>query len=383
MPDELIDPARFPSLEAIRNTVALEDDAILRNLKITQGYQELSRAMTAMVRGGNVSWCGFAAWSSKTIGVFLRDASTRERGLHAITQSGLYQFAIRGILGELAKAGLPIGEPPEEVLEKALDKAIESLKLGNVEVYQEIATLYSTLISALGNDANLDLARLAPVTAYLDMRAPEDGGQRLLGQAAENYYRARFEPDGQLKAQLVLLGNAQIGKHEQIRLQPRIEVFLGSSLEQKIVEYWQRVCAGRPAIGRLVTPIARDAGKLAKDEWTRFLTGLVLHLDLPGNERLHLGADVPPPLGKALYPQELQNLNNAEALAILREFGADRSTAAGTGANNWSDLTQRMLYILVLFRSRQLEAILLSDTFSPPQVADLAQGRMPTEPPPL
>jgi hypothetical protein len=378
-----IDPASFPSLPDVGNTVAMNGDPILRNLKITQGYYALSRAMSTMVGGGSVSWCGFASWSSKTIGVSIREADMSNRGLLAITQSRIYQETIQRIVNLLEAAGVIGIGPFDNVITQALDDGIDNLKQGNAEVYGEIGGLYTRLISALGNDVNLDLTRLAPVVAYLDSKPSEQGGQALLRQAAENYYRARFETDPILKAQLVLLANAQVGKHEQMRLQGCLENFLGGALEQRIVQHAQQQCRGIAALEIAVTPIARAAGKFAKEEWTKLLTDVALHLNLPGNETLHLRSDVPPPPGKRLYPPDLQKLSNPAALAILEEFGADTPTAIGTGATDWSNLVQRMHYILVLFRSRQLESILLSEAFSAAQQSDLAAGRMPTAPPAL
>ena len=383
MEPTLIDPASFPSLQDIENTVALNGDPILRNLKITQGYCALSRAMSAMVGGANVSWCGFASWSSKTIGVSIREANMRQRGLVAITQSRFYQDTIQRIVNLLEAEGVIGIGPFDNVIAQALEDGIDSLKQGNAQVYGEIGTLYSRLISALGNDVDLDLTRLAPAIAYLDGKPSERGGQALLRQAAENYYRARFETNPGLKAQLVLLANARVGKHEQMRLQGCLEEFLGAALEQRIVEHAQQQCREIASLEIAVTPIARAAGKLAKEEWTKLLTDFALHLDFRGNETLHLRSDVPSPRGQPLYPAELRDLSNPDALAILEEFGADTPNALGTGATDWTNLGQRMHYILVLFRSRQLESILLSEAFSPAQQSDLAAGRMPTAPPPL
>jgi hypothetical protein len=378
-----IDPASFPSLQDIGNTVAMNGDPILRNLNITQGYYALSRAMSTMVGGGSISWCGFASWSSKTIGVSIREADMSNRGLLAITQSRIYQETIQRIVNLLEAAGVIGIGPFDNVITQALGDGIDNLKQGNAEVYGEIGALYTRLISALGNDVDLDLTRLAPVIAYLDSKPSERGGQALLRQGAENYYRARFETDPSIKAQLMLLANAQVGKHEQMRLQGCLEDFLGGALEQRIVEHAQQQCRGIATLEIAVTPVARAAGKFAKEEWTKLLTDLALHLNLPGNERLHLHSDVPPPLGKPLYPADLQKLSNPDALAILGEFGADTPTAIGTGATDWSNLVQRMHYILVLFRSRQLESILLNEAFSATQQSDLAAGRMPTAPPAL
>ena len=378
-----IDPSTFPSLQDIQNTVALSGNPILRNLKITQDYCALSKALSTMTGGENVSWCGFASWSSKTIGVAVRDANMVQRGLQAITQSPLYRDTIQRALNLLEDAGVVGIAPFDNVITQALDDAIDGLKQGQVEVYGEIAALYSRLIAALGNDADLDLTRLAPVIAPLDSRPSEAGGQELLRRAAENYYRARFETNPSLKAQLVLLANARIGTHEQMRLQGFIDKFLGASIEQRIVEHAQQQCRGIAPLERVVIPVAHAAGKVARNEWAILATDLILHLNLPGNETLHLSLDVPRPRGQALFPPELEDLSNLDAIAILRQFGADGPTAIGSATTDWTNFRQRMRYILVLFRSRQLESILLGDTFSPTQKADIGTGRMPTAPPPL
>src|SRR5262245_3540790 len=229
MSPTLIDPASFPSPQEIEDTVALNGDPILRNLKITQGYCALSSAMSRMVGGANVSWCGFASWSSKTIGVALREADMQQRGLLRITQSPIYQDTIQRVVNLLEAAGVIGIGPFDNVIAQALEDGIDNLKQGNAQVYGEIGTLNCRLISALGNDVDLDLTRLAPAIAYLERKPSEEGGQELLRQAAEDYYRARFEPNPSLKAQLVLLGNARVGKHEQMRLQGCLEAFLGLS----------------------------------------------------------------------------------------------------------------------------------------------------------
>ena len=48
--------------------IAQLDDPILRNLKITQTYCELSKAFN-IKSGTSANWCTFATWASKQAGV--------------------------------------------------------------------------------------------------------------------------------------------------------------------------------------------------------------------------------------------------------------------------------------------------------------------------
>src|SRR5258708_6731922 len=105
----------IPTVQDIQNTVALDSDPILRNLKITQGYHDLSEGMTG---GGHLSWCGFASWSSKTIGQFLRDGTLRARGWQSIHQTPGYDGAISRI-ARILPALAPHGNDPFDNLSTA------------------------------------------------------------------------------------------------------------------------------------------------------------------------------------------------------------------------------------------------------------------------
>ena len=49
-----------------------DPDPILRNLKITQGYRDLSVGMAHLLGNHNVNWATFATWASKTAGLSIR-----------------------------------------------------------------------------------------------------------------------------------------------------------------------------------------------------------------------------------------------------------------------------------------------------------------------
>src|ERR1022692_3363194 len=60
------------SADAIKEIISLDNDPVLRNLKITQCYYDLSQAIAARVGYENANWCTFATWASKTAGHFIR-----------------------------------------------------------------------------------------------------------------------------------------------------------------------------------------------------------------------------------------------------------------------------------------------------------------------
>jgi hypothetical protein len=62
--------AHVPTVEDIDRIAALED-AVVRNLQITQCYHELSAVLMERL-GENANWCTFATWASKQAGQTIR-----------------------------------------------------------------------------------------------------------------------------------------------------------------------------------------------------------------------------------------------------------------------------------------------------------------------
>ena len=53
-------------------SVVENDNLIVRNLQVTQGYYRLSEGMRRCLSSTNVNWCSFATHASKTAGQALR-----------------------------------------------------------------------------------------------------------------------------------------------------------------------------------------------------------------------------------------------------------------------------------------------------------------------
>ena len=106
--------------------------------------------------------------------------------------------------------------------------------------------------------------------------------------------------------------------------------------------------------------------------WLQVSTRYMMTLELP-NGTLYLGRDLPNPPGQPMFPPDLAALQDSELVRLLRIYRADGISTHGSGASEWSNLSERMQYILQLFRSRQQDACLFDPPFD--MVATEAIGR--------
>src|SRR4030066_690718 len=60
----------IPTVKDVARITGISDP-VIRNLNITQGYYELSQAMSKYT-DGNPNWCTFAVWASKQAGQSIR-----------------------------------------------------------------------------------------------------------------------------------------------------------------------------------------------------------------------------------------------------------------------------------------------------------------------
>jgi hypothetical protein len=111
--------------------------------------------------------------------------------------------------------------------------------------------------------------------------------------------------------------------------------------------------------------------KSVERHWEELTTRELMTLELPG-ERLVLGRKLPAPHGQPLYPALLDPVDDPETLDFLRRNGAG-GPAVGE-AVNWTELADRMRYIVDLFRSRQLDAGLQGPPFTAEQRRQLDAG---------
>jgi hypothetical protein len=367
------------SLERVEWIVGLESDPIRRNLLITQCYHDLSASLAQRLGAGHANWCTFATWASRTAGRFIRDEEVPAVFRDVLAGSTHVDRGIERANRALGRVNADATIRKDVVLDIArriVHEVGELITEGNVAVFGELGPVFSRTIAALHEDA--DGSALLRLGATLREGPSERGGQTRLRLALNGYARARAEPDPHRKAELMLLANARIGRHEQIRLQPFIAGSIDAPVRVALLdpadEAARRLPRGlRTACRGALRLALREAGKEAQRHWEELCTRELMTLELPG-ETLVLGRQLPSPKGQPLYPKVLDPVDDPETLDFLRRQGADRPAAAG-GAVNWTRLDDRMRYIADLFRSRQLDASLQGGPFTAEQRRQLDAGR--------
>jgi hypothetical protein len=175
------------------------------------------------------------------------------------------------------------------------------------------------------------------------------------------------EADPARKAEKILLANAQIGEHEQIRLQPHIK----GALDAPIAQTLRSLSLGNTSITWLLAPLIDPLAQ----SWREIVTSFLMQLTLPDGP-LQLGASLPPPPGQSsLFPAALQQINDNELRTLLVQYGALNALNSGTA--DWADLNERMRFILTFFRAWQQHPRLFAQPFTDAQRRDIAADRMP------
>ena len=382
-----ISPTSMQDVEAV---IALDAQPVLRNLRITQCYHDLSRALAAVVGDANVNWCTFAAWASKTAGRFVRgelvaifrDALQSDRQL--ADKLDHLNVMIRHI-----NAGAPLGPPVIiEALKAPVLEVSGHITAGNLAVFAELGPLFAVLRERLSRDASADAGSLARLLDELNLRpgAAEEGGQSLLRSAVGHFYEAKLVSEPDRKAELILLANAQTGLHEQIRLQPAIAGSLQLPSDAILRVLLNEIVDGtssenvrsqlRHVFENAARPLFSELNADVNRIWRQCVTRLFMTLRFPEGE-IHLGKDLRTSRGQKLFSPALQTIELAELRSLLTAYKADGGGGLASGAADWADIPERMHFILTLFRARQQDRRLFEQPFSAGQQAEISAGRIP------
>lgn len=371
-------PGEPTSLERVSWIVGLESDPVRRNLLITQCYHDLSAALRERLPAGHANWCTFATWASRTAGRFIRDEEVPAAFRDVLAGSSHLDQGIERANRALARVHADVAIPKDVVLDiarRVVHEVGELITQGNLKVFSELGPVFSRTIAAL--DADGDGTALRELGTTLTEGPSERGGQTRLRLALNGYAQARAEPDPHRQAELMLLANARIGRHEQIRLQPFIAGSIDAPVRAALLdpadEAARHLPRGLQTVCRGALRLAlRDAGKSVEKHWEELCTRELMTLQLPG-ETLVLGRQLPAPKGQPLYPALLDPVDDPETLDFLRRQGSDGTVPLG-GAVNWTELADRMRYIADLFRSRQLDEALQGGPFTEAQRRQLDAG---------
>ena len=350
------------SLQQVEQIVDMTN-ATERNYQITQSYHDFSKALaTALGDQTNANWSTFACWASKTAGESIRSEELPK----VVKELFAVERKIHHRVGWLFSALYRITGTDLNPVDDAARAAAEVSRQvgdGNRKVYAELGPVFARFIAALEQPGDRVEDALAEFTRPLRPGATEEDGQELLHKAFTHYDEARRTADEKAKAELMLLGNCLIGLHEQTRLQPNIKGAVDAPvkglLADGIAEQWPARVAF--ALFGFVGINHKRLLGVADSEWEKLVTRYAMDLSLPGGNEIALGGDEIKWPTKV--PESLRDLKNPELIGLLQRFDDNIQVLRSKGADNWTDLNDRMGYIVELFRSQQQDQALFGPPF--------------------
>ncbi|MFL5945686.1 MAG: hypothetical protein ACJ74C_09670, partial [Gaiellaceae bacterium] len=307
------------------------------------------------------NWCTFATWASRQAGRTIRGEDAlgyiehrlgRDRELlHPLASLGRW-LVRKGLFDPSSRLGRVMRRLHTPFDAVAL--ASDAVARGNLKVFEEIGYEFARYGAASSFDEFL--ASVEPL---------------LLRSAFTRYEAALVEVDPKARAELRLLANLEIGLHEQTRLQPEI----GAALDAPYVtaeELGRRLCGTRrPRLAKLAGTLAAPAQGWIAELSREAITHSLMVLSVPGRI-LALGMHLDDP-----YPDVLRDLVSTDLEALIAGYEPVPPAPDDCGAHDWSDLHQRMHYIVHLFRAFHLSEQLSWPPFDVDQVASLARGEIP------
>ena len=382
----------IPTAEEVQRIINIEDP-IIRNLQITQCYHELS-AVLAWRTGLAANWCTFATWASKQAGQTIRKEDLARLLESRLRSSPTTVQAAESVAAAAIFNGVIQFESPQDLalrarnFRTAIDRASDAVSRGNKKVFEEIGGEFARFYDTCFLDQALDNEKITRFCEELRPGEPPEG-QSYLRQAFAHYYQALFENNVKTRAEIILLANIEIGFHEQTRLQPEIAESLDAGLINfqkftrplfasifpmsgwfNLAHLYVRRLLGRPTTLDLAIQALLAA---ARSHLRQAITEIMMTISLPSGGRLSLSKDL-----AAGFPDSLQQITNLELSLLLEKHDPTPHSPVDSGVLDWADLSDRLHFIIDLFRCYQENQNLFEPPFSPEQAEALKGGRLPT-----
>jgi hypothetical protein len=388
--------AAAPTVDEVRR-IARIANPVLRNLEITHCYARLAAAFAARGRGQSpglspsaegANWCTYATWASKQAGSTIRGEDLVDEVARRLVRERWLLHPFRTLWRRLLRRGLferdtRLGRLTAELNTPfdAVERASDAVARGNLKVFEEIGLEFARYLHECPAD---DPAGSDACRRFLEGLRPGEppDGQLYLRRAFVRYMQARHEPDARLRTELTVLANLEIGFHEQTRLQPEILAALDAASATKTDLGHRALVAAFPTAARLWPAVRRPAAALfgvvaarvqraAARVAREVITDSFMVLAVP-DRVLALGTHLADP-----YPDALRDPRHEELLELLGRFEPAPPADDDCGARDWSDLQQRMHYIVHLFCAFHLSESLARPPFTPAQVASVGRGVVP------
>jgi len=339
-----------------------DPDPVRSNLKITLAHHELSerlRAVTGQDSGANFhSW---AVWGSKKAGVTIRREDLDEALVNASWVAGAVGLmvgegagvlgvapmlgaeggALAGVLIACGVLGAACGAAAGRALARwSRARAADLILEGNRLVLRDIGGQTARFCERFYRGP-IGPTALAELLEGMEPGPAESGGQDLLREVFTQYARAAGAKTDAERHVAMYHANCLAILNEHLKLQPYI-------------------AASMPMIVR------------------RCVTQRMLCFHI-GAKRLAVSEDVVP-LGDTAFPETLQTLGDADLEALLERYDTSKGTLVDSRAQDWTQLEDRMGYIVNLFRCFHLDPSVHLAPYDAGQAAVVRQGGVPEGP---
>ncbi len=312
-------------------------DPILSNARITLAHGQLSLALREVTGSGSgANFHTWAVWGSKKAGRTIRQEDVPWLpGLGVGVGAALGAAAASAVgraeprpapRARMLAAAVAAGSALNALIRRVLSGTASQIFAGNVTVLDDIGRQTARFVSTFLDPARRTDDELERFLAPLRTGPTDEGGQELLRTAYRHYLEVARTPPCDERDERMLTANLLAILHEHHRLDPYIDAAMPRSL--------------RPFV-------------------TRYLLTFSL-----GTEVMRVSRDVTA-RGTAAFPETLQTIELPELARLLDgPDGLDRTPNSlhGSGAGDWTELSDRMNFIVDLFRTRQFD----DNLFAPP-----------------
>jgi CRP-like cAMP-binding protein len=336
----------------------LTEDPVLRNYRITTMYHRCGESLAQLLGREDVNWPLFGCRASITAGISIRREDLQQ------LPAPLRWLSVR-LIALLSRT--PIGR----AINASLDTVAMAVAAGNLRIFADVGGFLARFVTLFAADDSLDRAKLDAFVASLSPGPVELGGQDLLGRAATAWYEAAFESDRKLKSEKILLGNCLVGLHEQTRVQPDIVEALEAPLRLHIgdeIGTWLfakgplRLLPGSRWMHRQTDRAEQALGRAIGRFLRRTITRRMMRLRLADRD-VRLGRAVPRFQAEGDWPEALRQPTLQPLVELLRRY--DIADTPDRGAVDWSNLDDRMRFIITLFRAsaNRIDSFFLRDAW--------------------